>query len=129
MKKILIVEDNPAIRELVVETLQDPGCQILESENGEDAIQVFDREKPELIIMDVMMPGRLDGLEATRIIKDSPDGEKCSIILLTARGQKEDISKGLKAGADDYLVKPFSPMELINKVEAILESSVSSKVN
>lgn len=129
MKKILIVEDNPAIRELVVETLHDPGCQILESENGEDAIRVFDREKPELIIMDVMMPGKLDGLEATRIIKDSLDGEKCSIILLTAKGKKEDISEGLKAGADDYLVKPFSPMELINKVEAILESSASSKVN
>jgi two-component system alkaline phosphatase synthesis response regulator PhoP len=70
--------------------------------------------------MDVMMPGDIDGLEATRILKSDPETKETLIIMLTAKGQKEDVDIGIKAGANDYFVKPFSPIELINKVEDVL---------
>ncbi len=77
-------------------------------------------EKPDLIIMDIMMPGGIDGLEATRIIKNDPDTKNCKIIVLSAKGQEIDKEKGAEAGADDYFVKPFSPLDLIKKVEEVL---------
>jgi len=121
MKKILIVDDQIEIRELVEETLRVNDYQILQAESGEEAIKMVKAEKPDLIIMDVMMPGGIDGLEATRIIKNSPEGNECKIIMLTGKGQQTDMNMGFESGADDYFAKPFSPLDLINKVEKVLE--------
>jgi len=120
MKKILIVDDQVEVRELVEVTLRIEAYDIFEARSGEEAIAVWRAEKPDLIIMDVMMPGGMDGLEATRTIKGDPDNHDCRIIMLTAKGQEADREKGFEAGADDYFIKPFSPLELIQKVEEVL---------
>ena len=122
MKKVLIVDDRLEVRELVEVTLRVKDYQILEASNAEEAIEMVKAEKPDLTLMDIMMPGRMDGLEATRILKSDPETKDCPIVMLTAKGQKIDIEKGLEAGAVDYFVKPFSPLELIKKVEEVLES-------
>ena len=120
MKKILIVDDQVQIRELVEVTLRLTDYQILQAKSGEEAIEIVKAEKPDLTIMDIMMPGGMDGLEAARIIKNDPETKDCTIIMLTAKGQEADREKGLEAGADDYFTKPFSPLDLIRKVEEIL---------
>lgn len=121
MKKILIVDDQLEVRELVEITLKSDDYEVFKAESAEKAIEITKTENPDLIIMDIMMPGGIDGLEATRIIKSNPETKDCSIIMLTAKGQQLDREKGFKAGADGYFVKPFSPLELINKVEEILK--------
>ncbi len=120
MKKTLIVDDQVEVRELVERTLRVEDYQIFQAESGEEAIEIAKAEKPDLIIMDIMMPGGMDGLEATRGIKNDPETKGCQIIMLTGKGQQDDQEKGLKAGADDYFSKPFSPLELIKKVEEVL---------
>jgi len=92
------------------------------AEDGKDAVEIARREKPELILMDIMMPGKTDGLEATRILKNDPETKGCTIVMLSAKGQDEDRKKGFEAGADDYFSKPFSPMALIDKIEEIFAS-------
>lgn len=121
MKTILIVDDHERIRELVAATLGDIGeYQILEAKSGEEGVALAKERKPDLILMDVSMPGKYDGLDATRLIKADPDTSKIYVIMLTARGQLADKEKGEQSGADGYFVKPFSPMELIRKVESLL---------
>ncbi len=122
MKKILIVDDREEIRDLVERTLRRRDCEILKAESGEAAIAVARAEKPDLIMMDIMMPGSIDGLEATRIIKSDPETEKCKIIILTAKSQPLDMKKADEVGADSYFVKPFSPLELMRKVDDMLEN-------
>ena len=119
MKKILIVDDA-GIRELVDVTLRSDGYHIFQAENGEQAIELARAEKPDLIIMDITMPGGIDGLEATRILKNDLETKNCQIIMLTGRGQKGDREKSLDAGADDFFEKPFSPLALIKKVEEVV---------
>ncbi len=121
MKKILIVDDQKEVRELVEITLRADGYQILQAINGRDAIETVEAHKPDLIIMDIMMPGEMDGLEATRILKRNPDTKSIKIIMLTAKGQSADFEDGIKAGADGYFTKPFSPLDLIKKIEEIIE--------
>lgn len=120
MKKILIVDDRLEVRELVEVTLRVKDYSILQASSGEAALETVKAEKPDLILMDIMMPGGMDGLEATRIIKNDPESKDCTVIILTAKGQQADREKGLEAGADDYFVKPFSPLDLIRKVEEVL---------
>jgi len=120
MKKILIVDDQKEVRELVEVTLSLEDYQIFQAKNGEEAVQLARLEKPDLIIMDVMMPGSIDGLEATRILKSNQTTKNCHVIMLTAKGQQDDRDKGLEVGADHYFIKPFSPLELIMKVEKVL---------
>jgi len=120
MKKILIVDDRLEVRELVEVTLRVKDYRILQASSGEEALEMVQSEKPDLILMDIMMPGGMDGLEATRTLKNDPSTKDCTIIILTAKGQKTDREKGLEAGADDYFVKPFSPLDLIKKVEEVL---------
>jgi len=121
MKKILIVDDRPEIRELVEKTLSRRDCTTFTADSGEKAIEIARAEKPDLVMMDIMMPGDIDGLEATRILKKDPLTSGCAVIILTAKGQAGDIQRGMEAGADEYLVKPFSPLELLRKVEEILD--------
>lgn len=120
MKKILIVDDDAGIRELVDMTLRSDDYQIFQAENGEQAIELAMAEKPDLIIMDIAMPGKMDGLEATRILNDDPETKNCRIIMLTGRGKEADREKSIEAGADDYFAKPFSPLALIKKVEEVM---------
>ncbi len=121
MKKILIVDDQKEVRELVEITLRADGYQIFQAKNGRDAIETVKAHKPDVVIMDIMMPGELDGLEATRILKRNPDTHSVKIIMLTAKGQSTDFEEGFAAGADGYFTKPFSPLDLIKKIEEIIE--------
>lgn len=122
MKKILIVDDRIEPRELVEVALRSGRYQLLQAENGAKAIAIAREEKPDLIIMDVMMPGIINGLEATRALKNDPETNDITILMLTVKAQGEDRKKGLDAGAAGYLSKPFSPLELIKKVEEVLDS-------
>jgi CheY-like chemotaxis protein len=121
MKKILIVDDDVGIRELVDTTLESDNYQIFHANNGEGAIEIARAEKPDLTIMDIMMPGYLDGLEATRILKRDPATKDSPIIILSGKGQEIEREKGFEAGADEYFAKPFSPLALIKKVEEFLK--------
>ena len=122
MKKIIMIVDNqPEVRELVSVTLSSDGFTILQTDRGDKAVELAIQENPDVILMDVMMPGTVDGLEATRTLKNNPYTKDSYIIMLTAKGQKQDIEKGKQAGADDYFIKPFSPLELIKKVDEVLK--------
>ena len=121
MKKILIVDDHRDIRELVDATLDSEDYQIFQAENGEQAIATAKQHDFDLIIMDIHMHGAVDGLEATRIIKTDPRMKKCKIIMLTAHGEDENREQSFQYGADGYFCKPFSPLQLLQKVESILD--------
>lgn len=121
MKKILIVDDQPEIRELVQVTLEIGDYQILMADNGQKAIEVAQAEHPDIILMDISMPGsNIDGLEACRRLKTDPATTDITIVMLSAKGQEDDIENGTAAGADDYFTKPFSPIALIEKVESVI---------
>jgi DNA-binding response OmpR family regulator len=121
MKKILIVDDQPEVRELVSVTLEIGPYKILTAENGDQALVVARAELPDLMLLDVQMPGgTLDGLDVCRVLKSDPRTKSIHIIMLTAKGQDLDKQTGHNAGADDYFVKPFSPLELMNKVESVI---------
>jgi two-component system, OmpR family, phosphate regulon response regulator PhoB len=120
MKKILIVDDEPGIRKLVKSTLKSKDYQILQAENGQKAVDIAREENPDLILMDIMMPGDLDGLDVTRILKGDPKTSHSTIIILSARIQEEDLVQGMQAGADEYFTKPFSPLALVKKAEEVL---------
>ena len=120
MKKVLICDDYAEVRDLIEVTLSMGRYQILHAENGDKALEIAKTEIPDLILMDVVMPGKTNGLEATRIIKNDQETKGCKIIMLTSLGHDADRAAGLVAGADDYLIKPFSPLELIKKVEELI---------
>lgn len=121
MKKILIVDDEDYIRDLVKKTLGRPDRTVITAKNGQEAVKLAIAEIPNLIMMDVKMPGEIDGLEAVRTIKQDDRTKLCKVIMLTAMGEATDREKGRKAGADEYFVKPFSPLELMKKVDEMLE--------
>jgi DNA-binding response OmpR family regulator len=114
--KILIVDDEPKIVSTVRAYLEHDGYEALEAHDGRQALDIFQREKPDLIILDLMLPG-VDGLEVTRQIRSSSD---VPIIMLTARHEDADKLVGLEIGADDYVTKPFSPRELVARVKVVL---------
>lgn len=120
MKKVLIVDDQQEVREIVKVTLMSDDFMILEAASGAVALEIVKKEKPDLILMDVMMPGEIDGIKAARIIKSDIETKNCKIIILTAKGQAFDKQMGYDAGADEYFTKPFSPLDLIKKVDQIL---------
>jgi CheY-like chemotaxis protein len=120
LKKILVVDDLQEVRDLVEKTLRTNDRVVLKAEHGAMAVDIAKAEKPDLIMMDIMMPGDIDGLEATRIIKSDPETKDCIVIILTAKGQETDKEAGFAAGADGYFIKPFSPLELMRKVDEVL---------
>jgi len=120
VKKILVVDDQKELRELISVTLRTGDHEILEAANGRSAVEVARVEKPDLIIMDVMMPGEIDGLEATKRLKKDPVTNACKILILSIKGQEIDREKGYASGADAYYVKPFSPDLLMKKVDDML---------
>ena len=121
MKKILIVDDQPEVRELIEVTLRIGDYEILQAGNGPEALEIAQLKRPDLILLDVMMPeGGLDGFEVCEKIKNDPQTSHITIVMLTAKNQDSDKDRGKQVGADDYFVKPFSPLELMRKVEAVL---------
>lgn len=116
---ILIAEDDADIRALVAFRLERAGYEVVAAEDGEEALALIAERKPDLALLDVMMP-KLDGLEVTRRLRADEATKRIPVILLTARVQESDIARGLEAGADDYIKKPFSPQELRARVEAVL---------
>ncbi|MFT5169496.1 MAG: DNA-binding response OmpR family regulator [Candidatus Omnitrophota bacterium] len=117
-KKILIVEDDSHISKLVKYNLEKANFICHAVITGEDAIELLEREYIDLIVLDVMLP-KMDGLEACRHIRQNPDTEDIPIIMLTAKGEEVDRIVGFELGADDYMVKPFSPRELILRIKAM----------
>ncbi|HWH80139.1 MAG TPA: response regulator transcription factor [Candidatus Binatus sp.] len=118
-QKILVVEDEPDIRKLVQYNLVQERYKVLEAEDGEQAIKIIQRDKPSLVILDLMLPG-LSGLEVCKQLRERPETAKLPILMLTAKVGEADRVVGLEMGADDYLAKPFSPRELVARVRAIL---------
>jgi DNA-binding response OmpR family regulator len=119
MAKILVAEDEADIRELVTFMLRFSGHEVLAAANGEDAVLTAFREIPDLVLLDVRMP-RMTGYDACRMIRANPDLKNVPVIFLSAKGQESEVRAGMAAGAEEYLLKPFSPMDLANKVKAIL---------
>ena len=122
MKKILIVEDQADIRKLLRMTLESGADEVMEVPTADEAWAVAQRNKPDIVLLDMMMPGTLDGLEVCCRIKTSYDLRHTLVVLLTARDSAEDREAGFNAGADEYLVKPFSPTRLL-QILASLERS------
>ncbi|MDE1998057.1 MAG: response regulator [Burkholderiales bacterium] len=120
MKRVLITEDQADIRKLIHMTLEFEDYEIREAPDGAEGLRVAREFKPDLMLLDIMMPGEIDGLQACRQIKSDPNLKHIRVVLLTARGQVADRQAGKDAGADSYLVKPFSPLELIETLEGLL---------
>jgi CRP-like cAMP-binding protein/CheY-like chemotaxis protein len=122
MKKILIIEDNPEVRENTSEILALAHYNVITAENGKIGVELAQREKPDLIICDIMMP-ELDGYGVLHILGKSPETAAIPFIFLTAKTEKSDFRKGMNLGADDYLTKPFDDTELLNAIETRLRKS------
>ncbi len=118
-EKILIVEDDGDIIELLEYNLKREGYRVVSSDNGEEALDAIKKEMPQLIILDLMLPG-IDGLEVCKILKQDEKLKQIPIVMLTAKGEESDIVVGLQLGADDYVSKPFSPKVLTARIKALL---------
>jgi DNA-binding response OmpR family regulator len=119
MARILIAEDEPDIRELVAFTLRFAGHEVITTSNGEEALQQASLVTPDIILMDVRMP-KMTGYDACRAMKADPDLQDIPVVFLSAKGQDAEIQTGLDAGAEEYLLKPFAPDQLAERVKAIL---------
>jgi two-component system phosphate regulon response regulator PhoB len=119
LKKLLIADDEPGIRRLVRMTLESDDYEIIEASNGDEALELARHHKPALVLLDVMMPRR-GGFDICRELKADPETAAITIVILTARAQEADQHEGRAAGADDYFMKPFSPVALMRKVDEIL---------
>jgi CheY-like chemotaxis protein len=119
-KRILIVDDQEDLRKLVRMTLEAPDYALHEAENGAHALDLLPQLWPDLVVLDVMLPGGMDGIEVCEAIKHRTGMTHIKVLLLSAKGQRSDLERGRHAGADGYLVKPFSPLELIQKVAGLL---------
>ena len=113
MKKILIVDDHPDIRRLLSITLGGD-YKIIEANNGASAIEAVRSQRPAAVLLDIMMPGEIDGLQVLDAIKSDPELKGTLVGMVTARGQSVDYQTGLDRGADAYFIKPFSPLQVIN---------------
>ncbi len=122
-EKILAVDDEEDILELLRFNLSREGCQVSCASSGEEALRLVQSELPDLIVLDLMLPG-IDGLEVTRGLKNDPNTKNIPIVMLTAKGEEADIVAGLELGADDYVTKPFSPRILAARVRAVLRRKV-----
>ena len=118
--RVLIVEDQADIRSLIRVTLEFGDFELHEADNGRDGLHLAMNLRPDIVLLDVMMPGELDGSQVCRKIKAERSLALTRVVLLTARGQQSDLEEGKRAGADRYLVKPFSPLELIDEIDALI---------
>jgi DNA-binding response OmpR family regulator len=119
MAHILVAEDERDIRELITFTLTFAGHKITQASNGEEAVQLTKEKLPDLVMTDVRMP-RMTGYEACRAIKNHETTSHIPVVILSAKGQDEEVDQGKDAGADDYILKPFAPDELARRIAEIL---------
>jgi two-component system alkaline phosphatase synthesis response regulator PhoP len=126
-QKVLVVDDEEDILELLKFNLSREGYQVTCATSGEQALRLVRSEKPDLVVLDLMLPG-IDGLEVTRRLKNDPDTKNLPIIMLTAKGEEADIVTGLELGADDYITKPFSPRILLARVRAVLRRKIKGQL-
>jgi len=115
-KKILIVDDEPHIVELVRVCLEDTNYDVIEAYDGEEAIDKARSEVPDLILLDIMLP-KMDGYDVCRKLKSNDDTSNIPVVMLTAKGQEVDKVKGFQSGANSYMTKPFSPLRLLTELE------------
>ena len=120
MKRVLIVEDQADIRKLIRMTLEFEPYEIHEAANGVNGLQLAGEVLPDLILLDVMMPGEIDGLQVCARVRANPALQATRVVVLTARGHIQDRDAGQQAGADEYLIKPFSPLQLIETIERLM---------
>jgi len=123
---ILVVEDEEDIQELLEYTLLNAGYRVDVTDRGEEALEIVQEHSPSLLVLDLMLPG-LDGLELCRRLKSGDTTANLPVIILTAKGEEEDVIAGFNAGADDYITKPFSPKVLSARVAAVLRRSAESR--
>jgi two-component system, OmpR family, phosphate regulon response regulator PhoB len=116
--KLLIADDEPAVRKLIRVTFEGDDFNVLEAADGVEALTLARIELPDLLLLDVVMPG-LDGVEVCRQLKRDPDTKRIVVLLLTALRQREDRERGLAAGADGWFTKPFSPLALLRRVDEV----------
>jgi two-component system chemotaxis response regulator CheY len=123
MRKVLIVDDDPFIRKLIATTLEDvAGFELIQASDGAEAVDIAAREQPELVFMDIDMP-RLDGIAACARIREQPETSNATIVMLTATSRTDNERRAEDAGADLFLTKPFSPLDLLRLVDQIGGSS------
>jgi CheY-like chemotaxis protein len=122
LRTVVIADDEPSMRLLVHATIESDNHMVVEAADGVEAWALIEKHKPQLVLLDVEMPG-LSGLEVLRSIKANPSLAATRVILLTSKAQESDIEAGLIAGADFYLTKPFSPLDLLTRVEEALQLS------
>ena len=118
-KRVLVVEDEADIRRLVSIKLKGAGYEVSTANDGEEGLAAAVRDKPDLLVSDVMMPKK-DGYTMVREVRDALGSEAPVVIMLTSRGQDSDVATGLDSGADDYIVKPFAPRELIARIQVVM---------
>ncbi len=118
-EKVLVIEDEPDIREVMVYNLSREGYRVLEAKDGEKGLEKARREAPDLILLDLMLPS-LDGVEVCRLLRSDPLTQAVPVIMVTAKSEESDVVLGFGVGADDYVAKPFSPKELMARVGALL---------
>ena len=123
--KVLVVDDEPTVREVVVGYLRRDGHEVAEAADGTTALELLDAEPPDLVVLDMMLPG-VNGLDILRRVRSTSD---IPVIMLTARAEESDRVAGLELGADDYVVKPFSPRELAARVNGVLRRSGNRETN
>ncbi|HKZ56045.1 MAG TPA: response regulator [Anaerolineales bacterium] len=119
MARILIAEDERDIRDLIAFTLRFNGHQVIEATNGEEALRLTTKEKPDLVLLDVRMP-RMTGYEVCQRIKEDASLTDIPVLFLSAKGQETEVKAGLESGAADYILKPFSPDQLMERVDSYL---------
>jgi two-component system alkaline phosphatase synthesis response regulator PhoP len=118
-KKILIADDNENIREALTYLLEDEGYKLWMAKDGVEALREAKNIRPDIIFLDIMMP-EMNGYDVCRVIKNDPELKKTYVIMLTAKGQVAEQERGKEVGADEYIVKPFSPMEILTKIKRLL---------
>jgi two-component system phosphate regulon response regulator PhoB len=127
-ESLLVVEDEESILELLDYNLSKEGYEVKEVRSGEEALETARSDPPDLIVLDLMLPG-LDGFDVCRILKSDPETGHIPIVMLTAKGEEADIVTGLELGADDYVTKPFSPKVLVARIRAVLRREPKAKAD
>jgi DNA-binding response OmpR family regulator len=125
MTSVLVVDDDPDVCDLVTYKLEQSGFEVRRASDGDAALREVAKKVPDLVLLDVMMPG-ISGLEVLERLRSGPATAGIPVVMLTAKAQENDVERGFELGADDYVVKPFSPRELVRRVTAVLSRRQSA---